>query len=340
MYLGLADGYRLEDPFIGFNEIKAEWVGKAAWSYKVDFINPRIPPGCVAELVFEGLDTFANVKLDGLTILEADNMFLPYRVDVTKAVSRSEQHTLEIDFESAFLKGDEIKSEHPEHRWEGFNGDMGRLAVRKAQCHWGWDWGPILNCAGIWRPVRLEVFQSRIAEVRTEIELQSDHKSATVMVTVQIDQNGGKAQEAHVRIIRDQQVVDSADIFLDQDGQGCATLIIHDPSLWMPNGYGNQTLYAVDVSLVAHGRTIDTVVKRIGIRQVELVQQPDKHGKSFFFRINGVDIFCGGSCWIPADSFLTNISAQRYRAWLELMVPANQKMIRYVARLSYIQISD
>lgn len=99
--------------------------------------------------------------------------------------------------------------------------------------------------------------------------------------------------------------------------------------LWMPNGYGDQVLYDIDVKLISEGgEEIHCIRKRIGFRQVELVQIPDSHGKSFFFRINGVDIFCGGSCWIPADSFLTNITPTRLRSWMELMVPANQKMIR------------
>jgi beta-mannosidase len=322
------DLHRLADPFIGFNELKAEWVGKAAWSYKLVFPSPHVPEGSWVALVFDGLDTFAEVKLDGLTILHSDNMFLPHRVDITKAISRSETHTLEVNFESAFLKGAEIRAQHPEHIWDGFNGDMGRLAVRKAQCHWGWDWGPILNCAGIWKPVRIEVYQSRIAELRTDVSLSAGRKSANVDITVHVGRRGSQALTAKISIRQGSTVLESTSSSVSNDGVATATLRLDNPDLWMPAGYGGQTLYEVDVFLVGEDSVLDKASKRIGIRDVELVQQPDKHGKSFFFRINGVDIFCGGSCWIPADSFLTNISAQRYRAWLELMVPANEKMIR------------
>lgn len=320
--------YRLDDPFIGFNEIKAEWVGEAAWTYKLDFDAPEVPAGCTVTLAFDGLDTFANVKLDGLTILQSDNMFLPHRVDVTKAMSRSNKHTLEIDFESAFLKGGEIKESHPEHKWLGFNGDMGRLAVRKAQYHWGWDWGPVLNCAGIWRPVRLEIYHLRVADIRTDVELASDYASAVVNITTDVEHHGNHSLKAIVWMTHEEHIVASTTVDVASEGSTKATLKIEKPFLWMPNGYGNQTLYDVCVSLFSDKTMVHEVTKRIGLRRIELVQEPDKHGKSFYFRVNGVDIFCGGSCWIPADSFLTNITLDRYRAWIALMVPANQKMIR------------
>ena len=128
---------RLEDPFIGFNEIKAEWVGTRSWTYRTIFHRPNIPSGASAALVFDGLDTFAQVKLNGKTILEADNMFLPYRVDILQALSTNETQELEINFDPALHKAREIKAQHPEHRFAGFNGDPARMGVRKAQYHWG-----------------------------------------------------------------------------------------------------------------------------------------------------------------------------------------------------------
>jgi beta-mannosidase len=83
------------------------------------------------------------------------------------------------------------------------------------------------------------------------------------------------------------------------------------------------------VSLVGDGNeTHDQISKEFGIRSAEVIQEPDKHGKSFYFRINGVDIFCGGSCWIPADCLLPNISAERYWNWVKLMADGGQVMVR------------
>ena len=257
-------------------------------------------------------------------------MFLTHRVDVTQAIREAENSQLEIEFEPAFLRAREIKKQHPEHKFICFNGDAARLAVRKAQYHWGWDWGPFLMCAGIWRPVRLEVYSARISDVRTDLDLAEDYTSATINVTTAIEgyQHLDLMAKISVRLGTDQ--ISTVDATISNGGKASASIKLDNIQLWMPNGYGKQTLYHVDVCLMAAGVEVHRNSRRIGLRSIELVQEPDSHGKSFFFRVNGVDIFCGGSCWIPTDSFLTNITAEKYRAWIELMVPANQKMIRSV----------
>lgn len=282
-------------------------------------------------LAFDGLDTYAHVKLDGKLILESDNMFLPHRVDVTDAIQSKHNHELEIEFDSALLRAREIKSQHPEHKFIAFNGDTARLASRKAQYHWGWDWGPILMCAGIWKPIRLEIYSVRIADLRTDVTISENHKLATVQASAEIEgfEHEYDAQvQAKFTISRGDEEIYSTQAEVIPGEKTTAQLNVPDPELWWPNGYGKQSLYTVNVALSADGVVLHTETRRIGLRTVELVQQPDRHGKSFYFRINGVDIFCGGSCWIPADSFVTNVTPERYRAWIELMVPANQKMIR------------
>lgn len=134
--------YRIEDPFLGFNELKCEWVGEKSWTYRV-----ALPPahatneGTKDILAFDGLDTFATVKLNSETILKSDNMWIMHRIDVTDKLRASKESVLEIEFAPALFEARKIKDAHPEHKWVGFNGDMARLAVRKAQYHWGWDWG-------------------------------------------------------------------------------------------------------------------------------------------------------------------------------------------------------
>ncbi|KAK7890749.1 hypothetical protein LTR67_007958 [Exophiala xenobiotica] len=326
----LIDSKKLEDPFIGFNEVKAEWVGLKSWTYRTTLARPNVPPAAKVILVFDGLDTFAQVKLSGKTILESDNMFLPYRVDITEAIKSKASHDLQIEFESAFLKAREIKDQHPEHKFIGFNGDSARLAVRKAQYHWGWDWGPVLMCAGIWRPVRLEIYNIRVSDLKVDITISDDHKLATIHATAEIE--GHEDSPAHVlaefNITLGGKTVSSGRAKLDQDGKASTQLEVPDPELWMPHGYGKQTLYTVSVTAVSDGVPLHTESRRVGLRKIRLIQDDDSHGKSFYFRVNDVDIFCGGSCWIPTDSFLTNVTPEKYRAWIELMVPANQKMIR------------
>ncbi|EXJ87683.1 beta-mannosidase B [Capronia coronata CBS 617.96] len=328
----LIDNNLLEDPFIGFNEIKAEWVGLKSWTYRTKLARPSIPDGSKAILAFDGLDTFAHVRLDGSTILESDNMFLPHRVDVTNALRSNSRadHDLEVTFDSSFLKARELKDQHPEHKFICFNGDPARLAVRKAQYHWGWDWGPVLMCAGIWRPVRLEIYSVRMADLRIDTSIADDQQAATIHMSALIEgvENHNAPIMAKFDVSLEGRVVATHTAEVDLTGQGSAQLQLPNPRLWMPVGYGDQPLYTVRMTVAVDRVELHTETKRIGLRKIELIQEPDSHGKSFYFRVNNVDIFCGGSCWIPTDSFLTNVTPAKYRAWLELLVPANQKMIR------------
>ena len=126
---------RIPDPFLGTNELDVEWVGEHSWTYQTTFSVPEVPEGASVYLLFDGLDTFAHVRLNDVSILVSENMFLSHRVDITRAL-RSGANNLAIDFDSALLRGRELEKAHPEHRFLAHNGETGRLAVRKAQYHW------------------------------------------------------------------------------------------------------------------------------------------------------------------------------------------------------------
>lgn len=318
---------KLEDPFIGFNELNAKWVNEKTWTYRNVFQKPEAAPGSTIILAFDGLDTFAKVKLDGNVVLESNNMFLAHRVDVTKALEADGKHILEIDFDCAMLRARELRGQDPKHKWASFNGDPARMSVRKAQYHWGWDWGPVLMTAGIWRDVRLEVYTARIADLWTEVQIAADHQEATVSAFAEVDGAAG-SYKAKLKLSLQGREVASEETTVDKGNTAKVMFNIKNPSLWWPHGYGDPTLYGLSASLTDGQNELHHVSKKIGIRMAEVIQQPDKYGKSFFFQINGVDIFCGGSCWIPADSLLTNITPERYRKWVESMVAGRQVMTR------------
>lgn len=323
----------MENPFVGFNELSARWVNEKSWTYRNVFQKPTAPAGSSIILAFDGLDTFAKVKIDGHVILESDNMFIANRVDISKAIEAEGEHTLEIDFDCALLRARERRKQHPDHKWVGFNGDPARLSVRKAQYHWGWDWGPFLMTAGIWKEVRLEVYSARVSDLWTEVELAEDHAKAHIAAFAEIEAGSSGASYQATFTLRLQGQDIAKEVVSPVNNVARTTFEVQNPSLWWPNGYGNQTLYEISVSLEKEQDQLHQVSKKFGIRTAEVIQQPDKHGKSFFFRINGVDIFCGGSCWIPADSLLTNITPDRYRKWIELMAVGHQVMIRYVCSI-------
>nr|Q0CCA0.2 RecName: Full=Beta-mannosidase B; AltName: Full=Mannanase B; Short=Mannase B [Aspergillus terreus NIH2624] len=317
---------KLQDPYVGFRELDARWVNEKSWTYRTVFQKPAVPAGSSVILAFDGLDTFAKVKLNGNVILESNNMFLAHRIDVTKALGADGDHVLEIDFDCAMLRARELRAKDPQHKWVGFNGDPARMGVRKAQYHWGWDWGPVLMTAGIWRDVRLEVYTARVADLWTETDLAVDHHAAQISAFAQVEGAISSSKVNFILSLHGQEVARA--VAEPQDQVAKVAFDVQQPSLWWPNGYGDPTLYEISATLDQDGATVHQISKKIGIRTAEVVQRPDKHGKSFFFRINGVDIFCGGSCWIPADNLLPSISAERYRKWIELMVHGRQVMIR------------
>ncbi|KAF1995734.1 glycoside hydrolase family 2 protein [Amniculicola lignicola CBS 123094] len=326
VHLDLIDHGIIPDPFLGFNELEAEWVADKEWTYKVTLPDVGVPQdGTVTVLAFDGLDTFATVTLNGEVILESDNMFVPHRVDVTQKLKAGSENLLAIAFASARLRAIEIKDAHPEHTWVGFNGDMSRLAVRKAQYHWGWDWGPVLNTSGPWRPVRLETYQARISDLRIDYELGDKLQTVSGVISAKVDGQSGQKVAFEVHSGEELVFKESADV---SSGVAKVQFHVNEPRLWYPHGYGEQPLYKVTATVSADDINLHQASRRTGFRKGELVQEPDEIGKTFFFRINGVDVFCGGSDWIPADSFTPRVTAEKYRKWIEMMVDGYQVMIR------------
>lgn len=323
VHLDLLSHKKIPDPFIGKNELDVQWIGEEAWVYRTTFSTPSgFESAAKAVLAFDGLDTFATVVLNGKTILESENMFLPERVDVTSVLKKDGENELVITFDSAYLRGWKLVEKYPDHKWGCWNGDSSRLAVRKSQYHWGWDWGPALLTCGPWRPINLELYESRISDLWCDIDVDESLKTATVKVNTTIEGTSAK-----VRF--DVSLNDKSLARQEVEGTD-ATFTINDPELWYPMRYGKQPLYTIKATLVHQGKDIDAVSKKIGLRRARLVQRPLKEqpGTSFFFEINNIPIFCGGSDWIPADNFLPRISREKYYDWVKLVADGNQFMIR------------
>ncbi|KAI1328935.1 beta-mannosidase [Xylariaceae sp. FL0255] len=329
VHLDLLAHNLIPDPYIGKNELEVQWIGEKVWVYRTKFQSPKSADGAASGkktvLAFDGLDTFATVVLNGKTILETENMFIPERVDVTETLAKADEtNELVITFDSAYLEGWKRVQQHPDHKWGCWNGDSSRLAVRKTQYHFGWDWGPVLLSCGPWRPINLEIYESRISDLWCDIDVDKSLKSATVVVHAPVE---GKASKLRLDIsVRGESSVARQEI----DAGSTATFQITNPQLWYPIRYGPQPLYTVKATIVQDGKDIDSVSKNIGLRRAELVQKKliGQPGTSFFFEINGIPIFCGGSDWIPADNFIPRINKERYYDWVKLVADGNQLMIR------------
>lgn len=319
------------------NERAVQWIGDKDWEYQVTFKpGPAEDENVTRDLVFSGLDTFATVYLNEDKILETENMFVSYRVNITDRIKSGSENVLRIVFHSAIARGEELIKEHShEHNFLVRQTERSRVPVRKAQYNWGWDWGPILMTAGPWKPVTLETYVTRIDDIWAQNEVSEDLKSVSGSIFTRVAGNMGKDDQVSISLSLEgqtvfQQVVDVRDAALTRDGLIKVPFKLADPKLWYPKGYGNQPRYLLQAKL--HHKTssneIDNKSKLIGFRRTELVQEADAHGKSFYFRINNIDVFAGGSCWIPADSYLAGVSPERYYEWAKLMAEGNQVMLR------------
>ncbi|MCC7206299.1 MAG: glycoside hydrolase family 2 protein, partial [Anaerolineae bacterium] len=310
----------IPDPFAGLNERAVQWVGEADWLYRTTFEVSQ-PDAERIDLHFAGLDTFARVWINGRLALAADNMFIPWRVRA-KAFLRPGLNDLWVLFESAWARGKALEADYGVMKvW---NTDASRVYVRKAQYHYGWDWGPMLLTAGLWRPVWLEAYSARFEDLECRVDVAPDLAAARVMVRPTVE---GEADAVAVSLVDPAgAVIASAECPPD----GSVAFDVAAPQLWYPRLYGSQPLYRVQAELRRAGQPLDAASKRIGLRRLRLVREPveGEPGASFYFEVNNTPIFCGGANWIPADSFPPRLTPDRYRAWLERAANAHMNMLR------------
>jgi len=268
---------RIPDPFYGLNECDVQWVGEQDWLYRCAFdVDPSFLKAGPVTLCCEGLDTVATVWLNGVRVLDADNMFVPWRVDAGASLHPG-RNLLAIVFEPALRVGKAREAE-----WgvrAVWNGDASRVYLRKAQYHYGWDWGPCLLTAGPWRPIRIEAASARIVDVYCPVEVADDLGSVTVSVrvTVATDHatNGNGALGVRLRLIDPRgAVVAQAEAAIEGAGEATHQFVVPDPELWWPNGYGVQPLYRLETTLVRGETALDRREQRLGLRRLRLLQEP------------------------------------------------------------------
>lgn len=304
----------IPDPFLGRNETEVAWVGRRDWTYETDL--PATNGHEQTDLVFEGLDTAAEVLLDGRLLGRTRNMHRSYRFDVTGLEGR-----LSVRFVSAYAEAEAVRGkvgERPAAYSEPFQ------YIRKMACSFGWDWGPTLVTAGIWRPARLEHWSTaRIARVRPLVTVEVEHRLGVVELAVDVERTRVEAPldvEATVGGVRVRASLDGA--------SGVVRLEVPDVRLWWPRGYGEQPLYDVELMLSHGDDVLDVWRRRVGFRSVELDTSEDEHGTGFTFVINGERIFARGVNWIPDDVFPSRITRERYRERLTQAVAAGVDLVR------------
>ncbi len=329
----LIDHNLIPDPFYGLNEEKVQWVENEDWTYRTSFNVTQDELNYQGAILnFEGLDTYADIYLNGALIKRTDNMFVGYEIPV-KEFLRIGENSLQILFHSP------IKMTLPQLETQGFqypadnDHSPNKVSIysRKAPYSYGWDWGIRLVTSGVWRPVTLSFYNKALIDNIYVRQLSITKQLAKVdnifTINSLADDNAVISMKCSYK--HEPAVTVQKEVKLKK-GENTISLPleIKNPHLWMPNGWGEASLYDFVATLTVNGKEVAVKNERIGLRTIEIVMEDDKDGKSFFFRVNGQPMFAKGANYIPDDALLPNISEERIKRMFADVKDANMNMIR------------
>jgi beta-mannosidase len=327
IFTSLIAADKIKQSDIDANPEDFSWVSEKPWIYRKTFDAPAELLDCDRiDLVFDGLDTIASLWLNDKLLGRTNNMFIPFRFDVTE-VLKPKDNSLLVKFEPAVQYAKKLMARYTSFSESDFANPW-RVYVRKAQYQFGWDWCPSLPGCGIWQPVRLEGTKKarladlhirtidcnqRYADIRVAIKLQAVVKEKFLCRLILSD---------HTETIRHELTFEAG------EGIQSTVIRIEKPSLWWPAGYGEQNLYTIDAQLLSGDEIIDQTKKLFGIRVVKLNRSPDKYGQKFRFEVNGQPVFAKGANWIPASIFAGSVTGGDYEKLLNAAARSNINMLR------------
>ncbi len=317
VYHDLLAAGEIPDPFWRDNETEALKLMENDFTYSRAFTVPDGLKDCDRVLLrCEGLDTLADISVNGVAVGSADNMHRTWEYDV-KGLLRPGENTVEVVFHSPTRF---IREAYAQSRADGTSDAMvGFPHIRKAHCMFGWDWGPRLPDAGIWRDICiLGIETARIEQVH--IRQRHGEGRVTCAVDTGID---GSADGLEVFV-----TVTAPDGKAFKARGAHCEIVIENPMLWWPNGLGEQPLYAVRVALCKGDAELDCQEKRVGLRTLTVTRKKDQWGESFCHTVNGVDVFAMGADYIPEDNLLPRVTPERSRRLLEDAKLANFNCVR------------
>jgi len=330
----------IADPYRGAPEAELQWIGVTDWSYRCHF---DLPAEALAhqhlELVFDGLDTCAEVLLNGQALLQADNAFRQWRLSPGDLL-RAGSNELLVRFDSPIRRyapaAEAVVPPLPGNYPSPY-GDESREAMtcnyaRKPGYHYGWDWGPRYVGCGVWRPVRIEAwseFRMRDLHLQTH-ELSAEHARLSIRLECEGTAN---ARAMRKLVLRDPA---GAVAWLREDwvslepgaNQWSVPVDLIDPQPWYPVGYGDAALYTLQAELRTPAGKHAAMERRVGVRTVALRRDEDERGQSFAFVINGVEVFAKGANAIPFDMFPNRVPQAQVRQILQAACAAHFNMLR------------
>lgn len=328
----------VKDPYFGFNYKDAAWIAFHDFTYSAEIaIDNDILQQESVLLVFNGIDTFSSIYVNGKLLGHTDNMFLRYRYEI-RGLLKKGLNLIEVKMRSTRR---EMENYDTSGYYATFNSQ--RLFVRKAQCHFGWDWAPDLCGYGIWEEVYLEIGDKcRIDDVY----IVADAKGNVTFFT-ELNYNIKQRKNADGEVIEGSYIEEQNDIlhyFVSDEPYGelferksstvtgkknFAGFTFEDVKLWWPNGYGEQPLYNYKIALERAGKIVYEKSGRFAFREIELVEEPKENEiLGYSLKINGLEVFVKGSNWVPAECFTGVLREDKYRRLIDLARKGNFNMLR------------
>ena len=315
----------IPDPYFGTNEKLVQWVDTADWEYECAFEYHKAEATNNVSLLFEGLDTYAEVYLNDSPILTANNMFRSWQVSCEPHLKEGTNY-LKIKFLSAVKKGQE-EAKHLPYQLPGEE----KAFTRKAAYHYGWDWGPRFVTCGIWKPVKLVLLQGPLRIINHHVTQENvSAREAILNINTSIENKGSENLKISIYDNATNQLIGSNSLnVLPTDTLLKTRATIQNPKLWWCNGLGEPTLYTLRIEISSDLTPSKNIsYQRIGIRTIELIQEKDSVGRSFYFKLNGKPVFIKGANIIPPDNFLPRVTAQQYKNMVNTAHGSNMNMLR------------
>ncbi|MEG0692391.1 MAG: glycoside hydrolase family 2 protein [Oscillospiraceae bacterium] len=320
----LIETNEIEDPFYGINEYKTRDLFWNDYEYQTEFMVDRdILENDYVELVFNGIDTIADIYLNGVLLDSVKSMHRTFRYPVKERLIDGE-NSLKVYLHSP-LKYINDADKYGDIKYASTGCMHGNGALRKAHYMFGWDWGPNIPDAGIFRSVVLEC--GNVARL-DEVFPKQTHKEETVTVTVDIKAVNYNTESvtAVCTLLAPNGETYSEITKMDETGEVAFTVL--NPELWWPNGYGKQPLYSLKVELFHDDELLDSKSMNIGLRTITLSTEKDEWGNEFAITVNGIKIFAMGANYIPEDNIIKRITPQRTKKIIEDSARANFNCIR------------
>ena len=314
----------IDEPFYSDNENRLQWIGESDWSYKTKFDYPKdFDADKPVYLVFDGIDTAADIYVNGKKIASVNNMFLKYKFDISNLI-QSKKNMLEVIFISPVKYAKQLEVEKGKLP-VALNSE--RVYIRKAQYSFGWDWGPSFVTMGMWRNVYLLQQEEYFIENITFDTIRIQEDSAQVKIKIKLNKPALDVIKFKISFDHQNEKIEFVKSANKNSVETINELPIKNPSLWWPNGLGKQNLYDLEIQVIQDDKIIDEKKQTVGIRTIEL-QLKDGDKNTFRFVVNGKPAYLKGVNWIPADSFLPRVNKDKYRKLLSLARDGNMNVVR------------